>query len=724
MEADVPSLLDRLRAVFNPVQILDLPLKIEMDADDNGRQTVRIGYAIDGETTWVQDVTKLWQYGGFSVEQDGKKYVVSVEDQDTLLAIYSVRAEAKPTGELVFDVLPGVLGHLRQRSVVRETEESREYQILDDPLQLGADVDYDPDEGMTAEVGYRDPDTGELIPQPNLDVTPDGRYARAGKRFIPLPKAISEKAADWLDRVRTVVAPDRIPEFFKRDLVLLQTEFQAVLTDSASRVKVVDLPDAPRVRVESDGRGWLDFQLGYTVEGHEIPFDRIWDSRGGTIRPDEHTFMQVPKDKPKGVLKELTAMAVQETATGFRLPIAQFASLEDFIKHIGGQREVNAAYDQFLAELKDFEADENHRLSEAAEERLRQEGIILRPYQRAGIHWLTWLIEHHLHGLLADDMGLGKTIQAAAALRHARESSESRLHSLIVCPKSVIRHWSRELRKCDLWLQVYEYIGSNRDRDMWTRSVPGVAISTYATAARDVDIISQIPLFFLVLDESTKIKNPDTQRAQAVKSLNAAHRIALSGTPVENRPAELWSVFDFLMRGHLGRYGTFQREFEAPILEGRKSAAQRLGERVGPFVLRRRKEHVEKDLPDKIPMDEWIDLTDEQRNLYVAFQNRDAEPVRRSLAEGAQINYPGILAILTKLKQVCDHPALVTGEFEPIEGRSEKFDRILELITEIAEGDELVVLFTQWLDMLDLYEQALKGKNLRWIRLDGSVPMA
>ncbi len=174
----------------------------------------------------------------------------------------------------------------------------------------------------------------------------------------------------------------------------------------------------------------------------------------------------------------------------------------------------------------------------------------------------------------------------------------------------------------------------------------------------------------------------------------------------------------------LGRYGTFQRKFETPILEGRKSAAERLGERVGPFLLRRRKEKVAKDLPDKVPMDEWVDLTDEQRALYVAIQNREAEPARRSLAEGAQINYPGILAILTKLKQVCDHPALVTDEFQPIEGRSEKFDRIMELIEEVVDGEELVVLFTQWLDVLNLFEQALRSRRIRWIRLDGSVPMA
>jgi SNF2 family DNA or RNA helicase len=230
-------------------------------------------------------------------------------------------------------------------------------------------------------------------------------------------------------------------------------------------------------------------------------------------------------------------------------------------------------------------------------------------------------------------------------------------------------------------------------------------------------------LFFLILDESTKIKNPQTQRAQAVKSLNAVHRIALSGTPVENRPAELWSVFDFLMQSHLGTYGTFQRLFETPILEGDQSAAERLGERVGPFMLRRLKEEVADDLPEKVAMEEWVELTEEQRGLYVAIQSRDAEPVRQSLLQGSQINYPNILAILTKLKQVCDHPALVTGHQNPILGRSEKFDLILERIEDVLDRGELVVLFSQYLDMLDLFESVLEQRELSSIRLDGSVPM-
>lgn len=719
----MPSLLDQLRRRLTPAEILDLPLTFYLDVDDKGRHIARVSYTMDGKTTMVRDVSQLWQYGGFSIERPGKRYVVSVKDQDTLLALHSICKETRPTGEMVFDFCPPVLKHLRRKQSVNESDSSQRNRIYDESLKPGANLDYDPEEGMTGKVGYRTPDGEDLISESELERTSDGGYARVGNQYYPLPQNVSEKAREWLQKGKVVVPTHRIPEFFKRDLVLLQTEFNAVLTASAARVDVVPLPPAPRVRVRGEEKGWLDFQLDYQIKGRRVPFETIWQGRGQHIRTDGHTFVEVPEAPPDRVKKQLSRLHPQQTETGYRIPVAQFATLEDFIQHVGGQREVDDAYQQFLDDIEGFKPDESFRLPAAAERDLLKAGIKLRPYQRAGIHWLTWLVDHHLHGLLADDMGLGKTIQTAAALRWTWERSENRLHSLVVCPKSVIRHWARELRKCDPSLQIYEYIGTNRDRDWWYQPYPGVAISTYATVARDADLISRVPLLFLILDESTKIKNPQTQRARAIKSLNAVHRIALSGTPVENRPAELWSVFDFLMQGHLGTYGGFLRVFETPIMEGDRSAAGRLGERVGPFMLRRVKEQVAQDLPEKIPLEDWVELTEEQRELYVTIQGREAEPVRQSLLRGDHINYPNILAILTKLKQVCDHPALITEQYSPILGRSEKFDVIVERVDEILEHKELVVLFSQYLSMLDLFEIVFQEKGLSFIRLDGSVSM-
>lgn len=719
----VSQLWNRLVRRLRRTRILDLPLTFHVDVDEQGCQTVRVSHTVDGQTTQVREPQALWSYGGFVVERPGRRFVVATEDLDTLLALRSVQPEARPTGELAFEVHPPVLRHLRQKRGVVESESSREYDIAEEPLTIGASLDFDPAEGFIAEVGYQVPGSEGLVPAAELSVTSDGRYAQVGKRFLPLPEHLSDAAQTWLQRARHVITPDRVPEFFKRDLVLFKTDFQAVLTDRAARLQVLKLPPTPRVKARAGESGWLEFQLDYVTGDHQIPFDLVLREQGRHARPDPYTFVEVPAGNPERIVGALIDLGAEETPAGYRIPVARFLSFEDFVDHIGGQREVDAAYQQFLADLEEFAADETFRLPGAAERDLRRAGIVLRPYQRAGIHWLTWLSTHHLHGLLADDMGLGKTIQAAVALRLAVGRSQTRLHSLVICPKSVIRHWRRELSRCFPGLPVYEYIGSDRDRDLWRRSYRGAVISTYDTVARDVDLIAEAPLFFLILDESTMIKNPQTRRAQAVKALNAAHRVCLSGTPVENRPAEMWSMFDFLMRGHLGRYGTFERVFENPILGGDRAAADQLGKRVGPFLLRRRKDEVAKDLPAKVDLEDWVELTGEQRQLYVAIQSREAEPVRQSLLRGRSISRMNILAVLTKLKQVCDHPALVTGKTEPVHGRSEKFDLVVERVGDILEQGDQVVLFTHFLDTLSLLEMTLDERGLRWVRLDGSVPL-
>jgi superfamily II DNA or RNA helicase len=719
------GLLSRIGAWLSqnllPDRIVDLPARFQLGTDREGSHVLRAWQEIDGKREAIRTIESLASYGQYTVKHRGLTYSTRANDIQTVLAALSNATEIKPSGEIVFPVSPTVLKYLRTKPSVQETESSKEYEIDDSPLQMAADIDFDPETGMLVRTGYRAAGQTALIPERDLKRTADGAYSQHGKRFSPLPQHVSEAARNWLQRAEEVIAPDGVPEFFKRDLVLLKTGFKAVLTDAASRVQVFDLALSPTIRLDSDSRGWLEFQLGYRAGNVVIPQRVVEDAHGALLRPDPYTFVQVPIDAGSAGERLVDDVKAEETETGYRVPIARFASLEDLIDQLGGQRQVGAAYQQFLDDLGGFEADPRLRLSESAELDLLAAGIELRPYQRAGIHWLTWLMEHHLHGLLADDMGLGKTIQTAAAMRHLSERTENRLHSLVVCPKSVISHWSRELSRCYPSLSTYEYTGAGRDRRVWRRRTPTVVISTYATVARDQELISQYPLYFLVLDESTKIKNPGTARAQAVKSLTAAHRIALSGTPVENRPAELWSVFDFLMRGHLGRYGTFQRLFEGPILEGDSKAAERLGKRVGPFVLRRLKEKVAKDLPPKVPMTEWVELTAEQRDLYVAIQRREAKPLLQSHLDRQQISMASILEIITKLKQVCNHPALITHNDKPVLGRSEKFDRVVDLIQEIIDGEDQVLVFSQFLKPLDLLQEALVESGLSWVRLDGSV---
>ena len=305
-------------------------------------------------------------------------------------------------------------------------------------------------------------------------------------------------------------------------------------------------------------------------------------------------------------------------------------------------------------------------------------------------------------------------------MRQAYEDTGNRQHSLVVAPKSVLHHWEREILRFFPSARTYQYHGSQR-QNLFNSVHPIIFISTYSIISNDVDTLSRVPFFYLILDEATNIKNPDSGRTKAVKALNSAHRLALTGTPVENRPAELWSLFDFLMRGHLGKYGTFVNTFENRIVAGDQDAVNRLGRRIYPFMLRRLKADVAKDLPEKIEMEEWCELTAEQRELYGGLQG-EVKDIYSALKRGEYVNYTAnILPVLTKLKQVCDHPAIATKQANPLLGRSNKFDWITERITAIIEEGEQVVVFSHFLDMLTLLERWILTRPVRHIRIDGST---
>lgn len=594
-------------------------------------------------------------------------------------------------------------------------------QISDQLLKPAARINHRPGTDLQVETGFDLGRRGHLTPLSDLQTSRDGKYVLVDRTFYPLP-GLSQKARNLLEHHIQVFKSGEIPEFFQRDLVLIRKEFNAVLTDLAQQIRVVTDSLTPMVKVNVDGRGWLDFQVEYQAAGFVLPQGLLAKRKGEDyIQLDNHTWVKVDRSLVEKTGQQLEALGAVEENEGFRLPVSEFVSLEEFIEHIGGQAELSKAYQDFIAQLTGFTASDQFALSPNLEEQLIKHDREPRSYQRAGIHWLNWLRSNYLHGILADDMGLGKTLQSLCALRLAYEETKSQQHSLIVAPKSVLPHWEREVHRCYPQMRVYVYHGTGRDSRAFRASQPRVFITTYDTVNRDISELSKTPFFYLILDEATRIKNPDAQRTQAIKALNAAHRLALSGTPIENRPAELWSVFDFLMRGHLGHFGTFVRIYENQIMSGDGHTAKQLGRRISPFVLRRKKEEVAKDLPEKITLQEWCDLTEEQRQLYGGLQDA-VESIREALRVGEKVSYTGsILPVLTKLKQICDHPALVTGETKPLYGRSEKFDWIIARIDEIIQSNEQVVVFSHFLNMLSLFETAIRERNYTYIRVDGST---
>lgn len=717
-------MLRRIRTtLFKPASV-PIRMHFSLDRADVAHR-IRIEKEVAGQRQLVDDITPLAAYGyreTLLVSGKPETYTLTENDLQTLFALKSMNPIVED-GVHVFPFAPPILDYLRKKENVAESDSSAALHVSQTPLKPSARIAFDPQQGLLVDAGYALSDQGELVPLEALPQTKDGAFAVIGDAFRPIEQSASRAAQAWLNKGKSVVIPSDIPEFFQRDLVLLRNEFSAVLTDLATTLRVIDEPITPIVQVQKSSGGWLDFNVAYQAGNAVIPPGLLSTSitNNEYVQVGDTTWIRIDPKTLAKTQKELDRLEAEVTLTGYRVPVSQFASLEDFIEELGGQRELNLAYQTFLQQLAGFQPDERHRLSPAAEARLQTEGITLRPYQRSGIHWINWLYTNHLHGILADDMGLGKTLQTIMQLRQAYESSDTRAHSLIIAPRSVLSHWEREIQRFYPEANVYRYHGPAREQRYLKAATPMIFISTYATATNDIELLQNVPLLYLVLDEATAIKNPSSQRTQAVKALNSAHRICLSGTPVENRPTELWSLFDFLMRGHLGKYGTFARMYENPITSGDYAASERLGKRIRPFMLRRMKQEVARDLPEKIELDEWCELSPEQAALYGGLQD-EVKRIYTALSAGEQVNYTSsILPVLTKLKQICNHPAIVTGDRNGIMGRSNKFDWIAKKVEAIVQQDDQVVIFSHFLGMLDLFEQVLQKKGWGFVRIDGST---
>ena len=351
----------------------------------------------------------------------------------------------------------------------------------------------------------------------------------------------------------------------------------------------------------------------------------------------------------------------------------------------------------------------------------------LRPYQARGLAWLWFLREWGLGGCLADDMGLGKTIQTLALVQRDWEAGH-RGPTLLVCPTSVIDNWRKEAARFTPDLPVMVHHGPRRARGdaFHVRAARhALVLTSYGLLQRDIEFLRERPWRGVALDEAQQIKNAETAQARAAHSLEAGYRVALTGTPVENHIGDLWSIMEFLNPGFLGTLADFKRDFFVPIQVGRDDeAAQRLRRATGPFMLRRVKTDraIIRDLPEKLEGKTYCSLTVEQASLYRAVVLDTEESLQH--AEG--IDRRGlILAALTRLTQVCNHPAQFLADASALGGRSGKLDRLTEMIEEVLAGDERALVFTRFVTMGEMLQQHLQetfGREVLF--LHGGVPKA
>ncbi|MGE5582552.1 MAG: DEAD/DEAH box helicase, partial [Bacillota bacterium] len=345
---------------------------------------------------------------------------------------------------------------------------------------------------------------------------------------------------------------------------------------------------------------------------------------------------------------------------------------------------------------------------------------VLREYQKVGFKWLKTLSMYGLGGILADDMGLGKTLEVITLILAEREQNCS--PSLVIAPTSLVYNWRAEVDKFAPQLRALVIAGPPRERQELLKEIAGndIIVTSYPLIRRDLELYEQLEFTYCFLDEAQHIKNPNTLNAKSVKQIKARNYFALTGTPIENSLTELWSIFDFVMPGYLHNHAKFVTRYESPIVkEQDQKAIQDLSRHIRPFVLRRMKRDVLKELPEKIESKQTAVMTPEQTQVYLAYLQMARGEIASELeANGFAKSQLQILAALTRLRQICCHPALFLENYE---GESGKMLLLQELLTDALEAGHRILLFSQFTGMLNLIQPYLEAQGISYFYLEGAT---
>jgi len=476
--------------------------------------------------------------------------------------------------------------------------------------------------------------------------------------------------------------------------------------EHASRFRVHPTTLKPRIEWR-DGRLLMSFEGGGQSASTQSVL-RAWNDGETLVSLGSEGFIGLPEEW----LHEhahLVAMLIGDESEGSGSHLAPLAA--ELFESV--QEQLPTGLEQLASRLRD----EGSIPQLPAPQGLLAE---LRPYQLRGWSWLRFLGEHSMGAVLADDMGLGKTVQTLAALVADREAGPA----LVVAPTSVLRNWESEARRFapDLRLAVLHGPKRQEQLEQLRRGELDVLITSYAILLRDIEALSAISFYTVVIDEAQAIKNADSKTSRAARRLRAHHRIALTGTPIENRLSELWSLMEFLNPGLFGSRKGFTERLAGPASRGNQQALLAIRTRIRPFIMRRLKEDVAADLPARSESLVHCQLSEAQRAGYEAVRHAAIKGLQEPLPEAGKsmgARRMQVLAALTRLRQAACHPGMLPGGSPDAE--SGKLNRLMELLPRLVESGHKALVFSQWTSLLDLVEPRLTTAGLEFVRLDGST---
>ena len=516
---------------------------------------------------------------------------------------------------------------------------------------------------------------------------------------------------------------DKIYNFLTQDIAYYMQKFEVMVTDNFKTKEITkpkigtlgikvenDLLSIDLKKINIDIKDLKDIMSKYKLKKK---YHRLKDG----------SFLSLEENKEVEFIDKLvTGMNIdyKEIEDGeIRLPVNRSLYLNELLKGLKGTEIIkNSEYKNIVTNLNKEIQDDNITIPENL-------NADLRYYQKIGFRWLSVLDSYHFGGILADDMGLGKTIQILAIiLKYINKEKESRKASIVISPSSLTLNWLNEAKKFAPTLKVGIIRGTAKERAEQIKNINNydLIITSYDLLKRDVDNYKELNYTFkyAIADEAQYLKNSNTKNAKVIKSIKAETRFALTGTPIENSLAELWSIFDFIMPGYLFGYKEFKNTYEVPIVKDQdENAMNKLKMLIEPFVLRRTKKEVLTELPEKTITVLNNEMTEEQEEIYLSYLAQAKQEVADEInANGFEKSQIKILAALTRLRQICCHPKLFISNYS---GICSKLEQCLEIIEDGISAGHKILLFSTYTSMFDIIEEKLKNRKIAYFKLTGAT---
>lgn len=657
---------------------------------------------------------------------EDKLYKCTKKFENTTLKLVNIYREnfltqillnKKQLGDLFSVVIPRV----KDAVIIEDNiaEEVKEYQ----PEKLGVKVflDFDEKGYLVADVRlcYGD---NEFNP---LDQNEEKQF-KYPRNIIEETKAMNIfKKTGFMYDVKSIrfILPDedKIYDFLTNDINYYMKKFEVLATENFKKREILKPKfQTLGVKIENNLLSIDLSKINIDINELENVINK-YKLKKRYYRLKDGSFLELQDNQEIDFIDRLISggnIGFEDLKTGIiRLPVNRTLYLEQLLKQIKGTEiKKNAEYKNIVNGLDKNRFDENKVPNELKS--------ILRSYQKVGFEWLKVLDEYRFGGILADDMGLGKTIQIISILLSYKQNVKNSKTSIVISPSSLSLNWKNEIEKFAPSLNIKVIRGSSFERKKIIREIEkyDLIITSYDLLKRDIDDYKQKNYSFkyIIADEAQYLKNNNTKNAKAIKALDSETRFALTGTPIENSLAELWSIFDFIMPGYLFGYKEFKNKFEIPIVKDQNQEAMgKLKMLIEPFVLRRTKKEVLTELPEKMVTVLNNEMEEEQRNIYLSYLLQVKQELQEEInVNGFEKSQIKVLAALTRLRQICCYPGLFIENYK---GVSSKLEQCMEVIEDGVSAGHKILLFSSYTSMFEVIEKKLKQANINYFKLTGAT---